>query len=162
MLFASGMIAVSSAGSQSPQGQSKSAVPAAKPVSAGAPYRNQPVRIANREAMVFESVWGIEAPRVKAVESGVIIQFSYRVLDTEKAKQLTDKKVDPVLRSPEKGVELVVPSLEKIGQLRQAPHNVVAGESYWMAFSNKGRVIKPGDHVDVVIGTFQARGLVVE
>jgi hypothetical protein len=31
-----------------------------------------------------------------------------------------------------------------------------------MAFSNPGRQIKPGDRVDVVIGGFHARGLVVE
>jgi len=31
-----------------------------------------------------------------------------------------------------------------------------------MAFSNKGRLVKRGDHVDVVIGNFQAQGLVVD
>ena len=128
----------------------------------GAPYRNQPVRIANREAALFDSVWGIEAPAVKAVESGLIIKFSYRVLDPQKAKVLSDKKFTPYLESPEKQLQLVVPTMEKVGQLRQAPHDIEAGESYWMAFSNPSRQIKPGDHVDIVIGTFHARGLVVE
>jgi len=31
-----------------------------------------------------------------------------------------------------------------------------------MAFSNKGRPVKKGDHVDVVIGQFHAQGLVVD
>ena len=140
----------------------QSAAPAEKPVSAPTPYRNQPNRIANREAAYFEAVWGIEAPSVKAVESGIIIRFSYRVLDPEKAKILNDKKLNPVLESPERGVRLVVPSLEKVGQLRQAPHEIDAGKSYWMAFSNSGRVVKPGDRVDIVIGSFHARGLLVE
>jgi hypothetical protein len=31
-----------------------------------------------------------------------------------------------------------------------------------MAFSNSGRRVKRGDHVDVVIGHFRAKGLVVD
>jgi hypothetical protein len=140
----------------------QSASKAATPAAAGAPFRNQPPRISNREAAILESVWGIEAPSVKAVESGVILRFSYRVLEPEKARTLSDKKFSPVLECPDKGVQLVVPSLEKVGQLRQAPHTIEAGKSYWMAFSNSGRPVKPGDRVDVVIGNFRANGLIVE
>ncbi len=150
-----GSIAVSTVAAQS-------APQAAKPAATLTPFRNQPDRIANRAAAYYEAVWGIEAPSVKAVESGLILRFSYRILDPEKAKVLNDKKFSPVLESPEKGVQLVVPSMEKVGQLRQAPHEIVAGQSYWMAFSNNGRIIKPGDRVDVVIGTFHARALLVE
>jgi len=161
------IIIVPAARAQSPQDQEQVAPPAAKPAVASAPaastpYRNQPPRISNREAAILESVWGIEDPSVKAVESGVIIRFSYRVIDPEKAKPLHDKKVAPVLESPEKRLQLVVPTMEKVGQLRQAPEKIEAGKSYWMAFSNAGRPIKPGDHVDVVIGNFHVRGLVVE
>jgi|SRR5579859_7227383 len=133
-----------------------------QPASATTAYRNQPNRIAKREAAYYEAVWGIEAPNVKAVESGVILRFSYRVLDSAKAKPLSDKKLDPILESTEKGVRLVVPSLEKVGQLRQAPQKIEDGKSYWMAFSNSGRLLKPGDRVDIVIGNFHARGLMVE
>jgi len=142
--------------------EAQSGASAAKPAAASAPYRNQPSRIAKRAAAIYESVWGIEAPRVKAVESGVILQFSYRVLDPEKAKLLSDKKVEPLLVSMEKGVKLVVPSFEKVGQLRQAPREIEAGKSYWMAFSNSGRLLRPGDRVNVVIGQFRAEGLIVE
>ena len=141
---------------------SQPAAPAGKPAAASTPYRNQPPRIANREAAILEAVWGIEDPTVKAVESGVILRFSYRVIDPVKAKPLNDKKLAPVLESPEKRIQLVVPSMEKVGQLRQAPEKIEAGKSYWMAFSNSGRLLKPGDHVDVVIGNFRAQGLVVE
>ena len=157
-----GSIFISTARAQSPQSQQKGAVPAAKPAAASTPYRNQPDRIAKREAAYYEAVWGIEVPSVKAVESGVILRFNYRVLDPEKAKPLNDKKLNPILVSPEKGVQLVVPSMEKVGQLRQAPHELEAGKSYWMAFSNSGRLLKPGDRVDIVIGSFHARGLLVE
>jgi|SRR5579859_4438772 len=143
--------------------RAQSTIPAAaKPAAVSTPYRNQPPRIANKAAAIYESVWGVGDLSVKSAESGLILRFSYRVFDPVKAKPLNDKKLSPVLESPEKGVQLVVPTMEKVGQLRQAPQNIEAGKSYWMAFSNSGRTIKPGDHVDVVIGNFRARGLVVE
>jgi hypothetical protein len=105
-------------------------------------------------------VWGIDSLDVRWTESGEVIRFSYRVLDPEKAKVLNDKKNEPSLIDPQAGVKLVVPSLEKVGQLRQSS-TPEAGKVYWMAFSNKGRLVKRGHQVDVVIGTFRGEGLVV-
>jgi hypothetical protein len=83
------------------------------------------------------------------------------VLGPERAKVLNDKKMEPSLIDPQAGVGLVVPTMEKIGQLRQsAPPEV--GRSYWIAFSNKGLRVKRGDRVNVVIGPFKAEGLVVD
>jgi hypothetical protein len=98
---------------------------------------------------------------VKWTESGEVIRFTYRVLDAGKAKTLNDKKVEPALIDPQARVKLVVPSMEKVGQLRQSS-TPQAGKSYWMAFSNKGRLVKRGDRVNVVIGQFRAEGLVVD
>jgi hypothetical protein len=106
-------------------------------------------------------VWGVDSLSVKWTESGEVIRFAYRVLDPNKAKTLNDKKFEPSLIDPVRGVKLVVPSLEKVGQLRQSG-TPVAGRSYWMAFSNKGRPVKKGDRVNVVIGQFRAEGLVVD
>jgi hypothetical protein len=159
ILFA-GIIAVSSARSLAAQGQQTSSSPVSKPASH--PYVNQPPRISNREAAYLESVWGIADPSVKAVESGIILRFNYRVLDPAKAKVLEDKKFEPSLNCPDKGLSLVIPTMEKVGQLRQAPHTIDAGKTYWMAFSDSGRQIKHGDRVDVVIGTFRVEGIIVE
>jgi hypothetical protein len=109
----------------------------------------------------YEGVWGVDSLTVRYTESGEIIRFSYRVLDPQKAATLNDKKVEPSLRDPQARVSLVVPQMEKIGQLRQSS-TPIAGKSYWMAFSNTGRVVKPGHRVDVQIGNFRAQGLVVE
>jgi hypothetical protein len=51
--------------------------------------------------------------------------------------------------------------MEQVGQLRQvaAPQN---GRQYWMAFSNKGKYLKPGNHVTLIVGTMRISGLVVE
>jgi hypothetical protein len=130
--------------------------PAAKP-----PSRYKPNRFAGRAGKYYELVWGVDSLSLKTVESGEVIRFNYRVLDADKAKALNDKKSEPSLIDPAAGVKLVVPSMEKVGQLRQSS-TPVAGKSYWMAFSNKGRLVKRGDHVSVVIGKFRADGLVVD
>jgi hypothetical protein len=146
------------------EAQSPDAAPTAKPATpraAAAPSHYQPDRFAGRAGKYYELVWGVDLLSVKWTESGEVIRFSYRVLDAEKAKALNDKKSEPSLIDPLAGVKLVVPSLEKVGQLRQTS-TPVAGKSYWMAFSNKGRLVKRGDHVAVVIGPFKAEGLVVD
>ena len=83
------------------------------------------------------------------------------MLDPKKAAELNNKKAEPSLIDPQAGVKLSVPALEKVGQLRQTGVQE-AGTSYWMAFSNRGRLVKRGDHVNVVIGDFRADGLVVD
>jgi hypothetical protein len=125
------------------------------------PTHYQPDRFAGRAGTHYRVVWGVDSLGVKWTESGEVIRFSYRVLDAGKAAPLNEKRFEPSLIDPKAGVSLVVPSMEKIGQLRQSS-TPEAGKSYWMAFSNKGRLVKRGDHVSVVIGTFRADGLVVD
>lgn len=144
-----------------PRVVAQSPAPAKAPARAVARAHYLPDRLPKRANIFYGSVWGIDSLRVKAVESGELIRFSWRVTDPEKAAALSNKKVNPILYDSRAGVQLVVPSLEKVGQLRQSS-TPSAGRSYWMAFSNKGRLVKPGDHVNVVIGQFHAVGLVVE
>ena len=144
--------------------------PPAQPAQAPSPGRSssdvphpryRPSRFSKRAGEYYGLVWGVDSLEVKWTESGEVIRFTYRVLDPEKAKALNDKRNEPVLIDPEAGVKLIVPSLEKVGQLRQssAPEE---GKLYWMGFSNKGRVVKRGERVTVVIGEFRAEGLVVD
>jgi hypothetical protein len=95
------------------------------------------------------------------VESGDLVRFNYRVVDPARASVLNDKQNTPSLIDPRAGVSLVVPTMEKVGQLRQSSPPE-SGRSYWMAFSNKGRLVKRGDRVDVLIGQFHASNLVVD
>jgi len=141
-------------------GQSPADAPA-KPVRTGSPSRYRPNRFPKRAQSYYDVVWGLDTLSVKAVESGALIRFTYRVLDPEKAKIMNDKKVEAFLESPAENVRLSIPSLEKVGQLRQATTEE-SGKSYWMAFSNPRRTVKRGDHVNVIIGKFHANGLVVE
>ena len=156
-----GVLVTASALAQSsaPPAPAAPATVPAKPAGARTTYL--PSRFAGRAGVYYKAVWGIDALSVKLVESGEMIRFSWRVLEPGKASVLNDKAAEPSLIDPQAGVSLVVPKMEKIGQLRQTS-TPEAGKSYWMAFSNKGRLVKRGDHVSVVIGQFRADGLVVD
>jgi hypothetical protein len=139
----------------------QSAAPAPHTAAAPAPSRYAPNRAPRREAEYYTAIWGVDSFSVKSVESGELIRFTYRVVDGERAKAINDKKNEAYLISPSAHVKLVVPSLEKVGQLRQSSTPVV-GNTYWMAFSNPGRPVKPGDRVDIEIGQFHVQGLLVQ
>jgi hypothetical protein len=111
--------------------------------------------------MFYETAWGVGELHLKSTESGGLIRFTYRVVDPNKATALSDKRVEPELIDTQAGVRLVVPQMEKVGKLRQSSTPKV-GMTYWMAFSNPTRVVKPGHRVDVIIGNFRADGLIVE
>ena len=154
------------------QSQSPAVAPPAQPNSTAAsasvkvpaktspPTRYLPDKFAGSAGRYYKLVWGVDSLDVKTAESGELIRFSWRVLDPERAQMLNDKKATPSLIDPQAGVSLVIPVMDKIGQLRQSA-TPEAGKAYWMAFSNKGRLVKHGDRVTVVIGEFRAEGLVV-
>jgi|SRR3974390_1256414 len=156
MLLLAGVLAGSICVSQA---QTQSATPTGQPA---APSQHvQSDYLPQRAKMYYQSVWGVDSFRVKYTESGEIIRFSYRVVDSEKAAALNDKKSEPTLNDPKAGVSLVVPEMPNVGKMRQTS-TPKEGMSYWMAFSNVGRRVKRGDRVDVVIGKFRVTGLEVE
>lgn len=134
----------------------------ATPANASAPssshYRPS---VPQRAQDYYQALWGVDSLSARSVESGELIRFNYRVVDPARAQALNDKKSEPYLLDERARVKLVVPSMEKVGQLRQSS-TPEAGKVYWMAFSNKGGLVKRGDHVTVVIGKFRAEGLLVE
>lgn len=141
--------------------QTQASTPARPSPTARSVHRYRPDRFAGRAGSYYRLLWGVDSLRVQWAESGEVIRFSYQVLEADKARALNDKKNEPSLIDPQAGVKLVVPSMENVGQLRQtAPP--VDGKSYWVVFSNRGRLVRRGDHVNVVIGSFHADGLVVD
>ena len=143
-----------------PSAAQSTADPPAQPARA-AVRTNLARHVPAREQMYYQGVWGVDSLTVKYTESGEMIRFSYRVVDPGKAAALNDKSAEPSLIDPQAGVKLVIPEMEKVGKLRQSS-TPIAGKQYWMAFSNSGRRVRPGDRVDIVIGSFHANGLVVE
>jgi hypothetical protein len=110
---------------------------------------------------IYELQWGVSRMSAQLAESGQLVRFSYQVTDATKAAILNDKASSPYLLDEKAHAVLQVPTMEKVGQLRQSnsPEN---GKSYWMVFSNKGYIVKPGHQVSVVIGRFRVDKLVVE
>ena len=163
-LAASAALAQTSPGPSAPSSGPPPAKAAPAPAAgnaSGAPNPYMPNRFAGRAGVFYKSVWGIDSLSVKWAESGELIRFSWRVVDPQKAMVLNDKKIEPSLIDPQAGVSLTVPVMEKVGQLRQS-QPPEAGRSYWMAFSNKGRIVRRGDRVEVVVGPFRAENLVVD
>jgi hypothetical protein len=137
------------------------AVTAASSVApAAVPLRYNSVT-SNRQASQLRRLWGIDDIHVRSTASGALVRFSYRVVDPDKAKILNSKEATPYLVDEQHGLALQIPVMEQVGQLRQvaAPQN---GRDYWMAFSNKGRYLKPGNHVTLMTGNLRISGLVVE
>jgi hypothetical protein len=120
-----------------------------------------PNRFAGRAGLYYKTVWGVDQLSVRLTESGQMVRFTWRVVDPGLAKPLSNKEAQPSLIDPQAGVSLVVPTLENIGMMRQSG-TPEEGKTYWMAFSNKGRIVKKGDRVNIVIGLFRADGLAVD
>jgi hypothetical protein len=120
-----------------------------------------PAGKSQRQVAFYRKQWGVDDVAVRATASGILIRFSYRVVDARKAALINDKTKSPYLIDEKTGLALQIPAMENIGLLRQtaAPVN---GREYWMVFSNKGKFIKRGSRVDVMIGSFRIEGLVVE
>jgi len=105
--------------------------------------------------------FGVDQLRVRYTASGASVEFRYRVVDPDKAAVLSDKHATPYMLDEQSGIKLLVPVMEQIGALRQTM-TPEQGREYWLLFANAGKVVKPGQRVDVSIGTFHARGLTVE
>jgi hypothetical protein len=109
----------------------------------------------------YSEVWGVDKLRASYTSSGNLIKFSYRVTHPKLAKTLGDHENAPELIGIRSNAVLHIPTMEKIGQLRQMSA-AEADKDYWMVFSNKGNLVRPGDEVSVIIGKFRADGLIVE
>jgi hypothetical protein len=150
---------VAQSGTTKEQSPSASGAPrAVSPGSGKSPYRATSSRHATN---FYQAIWGVDSFSAKIVESGEMVRFSYRILDAQKAEPLNDKKNEPAMLDERAHVKLVIPTLEKVGQLRQSG-TPQEGKVYWMVFANKERYVKRGDRVSVVIGKFRVDSILVE
>jgi hypothetical protein len=141
-----------------PRGQAV-AKASAKPAGAPSPYQN--TKGTAKAQHYYAEVWGVDKLRANYTSSGNLIKFSYRVIQPQLAKSLGDHENTPELVGIRSNAVLHIPTMEKIGQLRQLSA-AEADKEYWMVFSNRGNLVKPGDEVSVIIGKFRADGLIVE
>jgi hypothetical protein len=124
-----------------------------------APLHQQ--QVTDKAKKYYFGAWGVDKMKVSYTSSGNLIRFSYRVIEPELAKALSSKAATPVMVGLRSRAVLQVPVMDKVGPLRQSAAPAL-GQEYWMVFSNKGNLVRPGDRVNVVIGSFHADGLMVE
>jgi hypothetical protein len=109
----------------------------------------------------YAAVLGVDELATQLAESGQLVRFSYRIVDTRLAGPLLDKLSSPSLLDERAHAVLSVPTMEKVGPLRQSGA-AQAGKTYWVLFSNRGNVVRDGDRVTVVIGSLRIDGLIVQ
>ena len=114
-----------------------------------------------REKTYMKRQWGVEVLYVRQTSAGYMLEFRYKVLDAEKAKALFKRQTKPILTHVESGAKLIVPTPAKTGALRNS-NTPLADHTYWMFFANPGKLVQPGEHVNIEIGDFLVEGLVVQ
>lgn len=138
---------------------------APKPASAHAKtakhITHRPAGMPEGAKQYYANTWGVDRLTAKLAESGQLVRFDYRVIDTAKAAPLSDRAAVPQMVGELSHVVLQVPVMEKVGPLRQAMTQEI-GKTYWMTFSNKGDHVKSGDRVSVLIGPVRIDGLIVQ
>jgi hypothetical protein len=109
----------------------------------------------------IEDQWGIKVLSVRLTASDYMIDFRYRILDSEKASALVQKGVKPFLVDQATGTKMDVPKT-KLGPMRQSSVKPFEDRNYFILFGNPGNLVKQGSRVTVVIGDFSVENLVVE
>ena len=128
------------------------------PAAARQPATGQPAV----EQPPIEQQWGIEIQALRLSAADNMLDFRYRVTDPDKARQLLKRGLKPWLLDRATGAKLSMPTTTKIGPLRQATLAPKKDRVYYVMFANPGRFIKRGAMVDVVIGDFVAKDIVVQ
>lgn len=106
--------------------------------------------------------WGIEIVGLHLSAGGHLIDFRYKVTDADKAGPLLKAENKAFLIDEATGTQLYVPTTPKVGPLRQTARQILAGKTYFVLFSNAGRLVKAGSKVTITIGDFKAENLTVQ
>lgn len=109
----------------------------------------------------YAEIYGVDGLAAQLTQSGQLVRFSYHVTDASKAQALQDRASTPNMYDEAVHAVLVVPTMEKVGPLRQSMP-AENGMAYWMTFSNRGGLVKVGHKVSVVIGSVRIDGLTVQ
>ncbi|MEW6252857.1 MAG: hypothetical protein AB1716_19645, partial [Planctomycetota bacterium] len=118
--------------------------------------------IGGPQARATTAEFGIEPLALRLSAAGQILDFRYRVVDTDRAARCLARDVRPYVLVPGTGARLDVPHMPKIGSLRQVPRAADPGRVYFALFVNTERQVQQGDKVTVALGDCVFQELVVE
>lgn len=105
---------------------------------------------------------GIEVVWIRRTARGHMLDFRYRVTDPENAKELLKRRTVAYLVHEPSGARLGVPTMPKVGSLRQSTMEPEKGRVYFMIFDANGLRVAQGDKVSVVFGRYRFDNLTVQ
>ena len=114
-----------------------------------------------RKNTYMKRKWGIEVLFVRHAAAGYMLEFRYKVLDAKKASSLFKRQTKPLMTHVKSGAKLVVPTPAKTGALRNS-NPPLDNHTYWMYFANPGKLVKRGDLVNIEIGDFLIKKIIVK
>jgi len=166
IVFLSGMVLAIAACSKDSEGPTIRESVSAEPTSLN---EEQPQPVCEKEegisaedqARLIEK-WGIKVRGVRLSAAGYMLDFRYRVIDSEKAVPLMSEQAKPLLIDQRTGAKMIVPNPPKVGPLRQKSREPIVDRIYFVMFANPGRFIKAGDKVAVAIGDCRIKDLIVQ
>jgi len=111
-----------------------------------------------------EEQFGVKIEGVRLTANGYMLDFRFRILDSDLAAPLLDRSHKPELIDLETGGRFTVPTAPKVGMLRTSLSSgkPKQGRVYFMMFANPGGVLKSGSRVSVVVGEFVSDPIIVQ
>jgi len=106
--------------------------------------------------------WGIEPVHLRVTAGGYMIEFRYKILDTEKALIMSDREHYPYLRAMKSQARLSVPFGTTVGFLKSNRKFLKQGKHYIAMFSNENQHLLPGDEVKIEVMDQLSPALVLE
>ena len=121
--------------------ESPSKAPAAgqKPTAHSSPTHYHPNRFSKRAEMYYGAVWGIDSLTVRTAESGELIRFHYRVLDSSKALQLSDKKVHQLSSTSRQASNLSCRRSKRLASFARAAPRRMKESTGWRSRTHAAR-----------------------
>lgn len=104
--------------------------------------------------------YGIQVESIRLTGADHFVDFRFRVIDSQKAGSLLDRKDSAYLLHEPSGKAFSVP-VTKVGPLRASAVDPKAGRTYVILFANSNKIIQSGDPVTVAIGDYRSSGLFI-
>ncbi len=95
----------------------------------------------------FRNDWGVEPIFLRVTANGYMVEFRYRVIDTEKALVLAARKIElmPRLKAMKSNARLAVPFFTTVGFIKSNRRFLKKGKNYTTFFANQGEHMLKGD-----------------
>ncbi len=131
---------------------------------ATAPVYEGADQAARAEESRLETTFGIQVEGLHLTAAGSMLDFRYRVLDTQKAAPFLNGKIQPYLLDEARSAKLGVPNTPTLGRIRQTSRNNVihTDRSYFIMFGNPGKALQSGDKVALLLGQVKITDLTVQ